>query len=82
VTKLLVERRARRNGVARRLMHEIERAAKSAGRTLLTLDTEEGGAGEHLYEALGWTRLGVIPGYALGTYGGLLGATFFFKQLA
>ncbi|HET8939196.1 MAG TPA: hypothetical protein VFN67_37385 [Polyangiales bacterium] len=45
------------------------------------LDTEEGGAGEHLYEALGWTRLGVIPGYALGTYGGLLGATFFYKQL-
>jgi len=82
VTKLLVERSARRKGVARRLMHEIERVAKSAGRTLLTLDTEEGGAGEHLYEALGWTRLGVIPGYALGTYGGLLGATFFFKQLA
>jgi GNAT superfamily N-acetyltransferase len=81
VTKLLVERSARRKGVARLLMQELERAAQQAGRTLLTLDTEEGGAGERLYEALGWTRLGVIPAYALGTYGGLLGATFFYKQL-
>lgn len=82
VTKLLVERSARRKGVAKLLMQEIERVAKQAGRSLLTLDTEEGGAGEHLYEALGWTRLGVIPNFALGTYGGLLGATFFYKQVA
>lgn len=82
VTKLLVERSARRKGVAKLLMQEIERVAKHAGRTLLTLDTEEGSAGDHLYEALGWTRLGVIPGFALGTHGGLLGATFFYKQLS
>jgi GNAT superfamily N-acetyltransferase len=81
VTKLLVERSARRKGIAKQLMQAIEQAARSAGRNLLTLDTEQGGAGERLYEALGWTRLGVIPDFALGTYGGLLGATFFYKSL-
>lgn len=82
VTKLLVERSSRRRGVARQLMLELERVAHEAGRTLLTLDTEQGGPAERLYEALGWTRLGVVPGFALGTHGGeLLAATFFYKQL-
>lgn len=81
VTKLLVLRSARQRGVGAQLMQAAEQAAQRAGRSLLTLDTEEGGAAERLYERLGWVRLGVIPGYALGTHGGLLGATFFYKAL-
>jgi GNAT superfamily N-acetyltransferase len=81
VTKLLVLRSARKRGVGAQLMQAAERAAQQAGRSLLTLDTEEGGAGERLYERLGWVRLGVIPHYALGTRGGRFGATFFYKAL-
>ena len=81
VTKLLVARSARRNGVGAELMRSLERVALEAGRTLLTLDTEAGSSGERLYERLGWVRLGMIPNYALGTYGGLCGATFFYKTL-
>lgn len=81
VTKLLVERSARRRGVASQLMRELERVALQAGRHLLTLDTEAEGPAERLYTSLGWTRLGVVPGYALGTYGGMCAATFFYKQL-
>lgn len=81
VTKLLVERGARRRGVATLLMQALERAALEAGRHLLTLDTEADSPAERLYASLGWTRLGVVPGYALGTYGGMCAATFFYKQL-
>lgn len=81
VTKLLVLRRARGQGLGAQLMQAVERAALEAGRSLLTLDTETGSAGERLYERLGWVRLGVIPDYALGAHGGMLPATFFYKTL-
>ena len=81
VTKLLVARSARRQGVGSGLMAALERAALEAGRCLLTLDTESGGTAERLYEQLGWVRLGVIPEYALGTDGALCSATFFYKKL-
>jgi len=82
VTKLLVARSARRRGVGAQLMSALETSAREAGRSLLTLDTEAGAAGERLYERLGWVRMGVIPNYALGTYGGLCDATFFYKSLS
>jgi len=65
VAKLLVKRSARGHGVAAMLMDEAERAARSAGKTLLVLDTVVGGSAEKLYSRLGWTRVGVIPRYAM-----------------
>jgi GNAT superfamily N-acetyltransferase len=82
VAKLLVHRRAQRCGVGRALMTRIETLARERGRSLLTLDTITGGAGESLYQRLGWTRLGIIPGYALFPMGELGDATFFYKHLA
>lgn len=64
VTKLLVHRRARRNGVGELLMREIERVAAEKGKSLLVLDTASGEA-VRLYERLGWNRVGIIPNYAL-----------------
>lgn len=81
VAKLLVQRSARRRGLASQLMQQVERVAQQAGRSLLTLDTEAGGAAERLYERLGWTRVGEIPDFALGAHGGLCAATFFYKTL-
>jgi len=81
VAKVLVHRRAQRNGIGRALMTRIESLARERGRTLLTLDTITGGAGEKLYQVLGWTRLGVIPGYAFFPMGELGDATFFYKRL-
>jgi acetyltransferase len=46
------------------------------------LDTEQGGAGERLYERLGYQRAGVIPDFARSSYTGTLHATvLFYKQL-
>jgi GNAT superfamily N-acetyltransferase len=65
IAKLLVHRSARRRGIAQLLMERAESEARAAGKTLLVLDTVTGGGAERLYARLGWTRVGVIPGYAL-----------------
>jgi ribosomal protein S18 acetylase RimI-like enzyme len=81
IAKLLVHRRARRKGVGTALMEEIERRARSAGFTLLTLDTRRGDAAETLYRRAGWTEVGVIPGYALNPDGSLCDTVVFYKAL-
>lgn len=83
VKKLLVHSRARRRGLARALMQSAEAEAKRRGLTLLTLDTEHGSAAEPLYHALGYTLLGILPGYALAADStALQPCAFFYKQLA
>jgi GNAT superfamily N-acetyltransferase len=81
VAKLQVHRRARGRGLGRALMEEIERCARAAGFTLLTLDTKRGDRAEKLYEATGWTRVGVIPNYALDPDGSSCDTVIFYKQL-
>lgn len=82
VAKLLVHRRARRQGLGEALMRAAEAEAARIGRTLLTLDTEAGSAAERLYGRLGWTRLGAIPGYATTADGTRReAASFFYKAL-
>jgi len=80
IAKMLVHRRARRQGIGAALLAAAERAARSAGKTLLVLDTASGDA-ERLYAKLGWQRCGVIPGYALLPGGGLCDTTFFYRTL-
>lgn len=81
VAKLLVRRSARRRGVAAHLMEAAEREALAEGRTLLVLDTVTGDDAERLYTRLGWTRVGVIPDYALYPDGRLCDTTVFYKRL-
>jgi ribosomal protein S18 acetylase RimI-like enzyme len=81
IAKLLVRRSARRRGIAQRLMAQAEREALAEGKTLLVLDTVTGDAAEHLYERLGFTRVGVIPGYALYPDGRPCDTTVFWKAL-
>jgi GNAT superfamily N-acetyltransferase len=82
VVRLLVHRRARRHGLGRALMRAIEDEARRRGRTTLVLDTREGDPSERLYQALGWTRAGVIPRYARSADGALDGSAFYYKLLA
>jgi len=81
IAKMLVHREARRRGIGAALMRSAEAAARAAGKTLLVLDTATGGDAERLYERLGWTRVGVVPHYALWPDGRPCATTFFFKQL-
>ncbi len=75
VRKLLVHPAARRRGIARMLMAELERAASQRGRSLLTLDTRTGDTAERLYTALGYKTTGVIPGFCRDPFDDRLDAT-------
>ncbi len=81
IAKLLVHRAARKRGIAARLMDAAEAEARAEGKTLLVLDTVTGDAAERLYERLGWTRVGVIPGYALYPDGRPCATTVFWKRI-
>jgi GNAT superfamily N-acetyltransferase len=82
VAKMLVRRAARRRGLGAVLMRAAVDAARAAGKTLLVLDTVTGGDAERLYTRLGWTRVGVIPHYALMPDGRPCDTTVFYKSLA
>jgi GNAT superfamily N-acetyltransferase len=81
VKKLLVHRRARGRGIGAALMQRVEVEAKARGRTVLVLDTAVGDAGERLYARAGWTRVGVIPDYALWPDGRFCDAAIFWKRV-
>jgi GNAT superfamily N-acetyltransferase len=81
VAKMLVRRSARRMGLGAALMQGAADAAAAAGRTLLVLDTVTGSDADRLYERLGWTRVGVVPGFALMPDGAPCDATYFYKRL-
>jgi len=82
VAKMLVHRRARRRGLAQRLLTALEAEACREGKTVLVLDTVTGGDAERLYARGGWQRVGEIPNYALMPDGQPCATTYFHKQLA
>ena len=80
IAKMLVHRRARRQGVGAALLSEAERLAYTLGKTLLVLDTASGDA-ERLYARQGWQYCGEIPDYALWPGGGPCATKIFYKFL-
>lgn len=81
LVKMLVHRRARRQGLGEALMRAAEDAGRAVGKTLLVLDAVTDGDAARLYGRLGWVRVGDIPGFALFPDGGVCGTTFFFRHL-
>lgn len=81
LTKMLVHRRARRQGLGGALLRAAEASARECGKTLLVLDTASADA-ERVYVRGGWQRCGEVPGYALWPDGRPCATTFFFKFLA
>jgi len=81
VAKMLVHRRARRTGIAGRLLAALDAVAREEGKTVLMLDTVTGGDAERLYERAGWQRAGVVPKFALMPDGAFCATTFFYKHL-
>jgi ribosomal protein S18 acetylase RimI-like enzyme len=79
--KVLVHRRARRQGLGAALIRAGEVVARECGKTLLVLDTVTGGDAARLYERLGWQRVGIIPDYALLPQGQMCSTTFYYRNL-
>ena len=78
VSKMLVHRAARRQGVGAALLTAAERHALAAGKTLLVLDTASDDAAR-LYVRQGWQHCGVIPDYALLPDGPPCATTIYYK---
>lgn len=81
VSKMLVHRRARRQGIAERLLKALETKARELGRTTLVLDTVTGSDASRVYGRRGWQKAGDIPGYALMPDGEPCSTTYYFLQL-
>jgi len=81
VSKMLVHRRARRQGLGAALMRAAEATAVECGKTLLVLDAVTDGDAARLYARLGWQRVGDIPNYALFPNGGFCSTTVFYRDL-
>lgn len=82
VCKLIVHRKCRGAGLGRRLMEAVEQAGRDAGFTLITLDARAGGTADKLYAKIGWSRVGIIPRYAVDADGkGLHDTVIYYKEL-
>ena len=81
LAKMLVHRRARRQGLGAALMQAAETVAQENGKTLLVLDAVTDGDGARLYQRLGWVRVGDIPDYALLPAGGPCSTTVFYRKI-
>ncbi len=81
VQRVAVARRARGTGIGRRLMEAVEEAALDRDLTLLWLTTHDATDACAFYEALGYTKVGVMPDYSLRPDGRLAGAAFYSKVL-
>lgn len=80
LAKMMVHPRSRGRGLGGALLAHAEAAAHAAGKTLLVLDTA-GDAAMRVYERGGWTKVGVIPDYALLPAGGLSPTVIYYKAL-
>lgn len=81
IGKVLVLRRARRQGLGRTLMEAAETQARADGRWLLILDTVTDSAADALYRSMGWHELGTMPDHSRLPDGELSPTTYFWKDL-
>ena len=72
----------RGRGTGRQLMAALEAAALESRLTLLWLTTHDGTDACAFYEAIGYTKLGVMPEYSRRPDGTLWPGAFYFKVLS
>lgn len=82
VSKLMVHQKARRQGVAKQLMLELENRAYALNRTTLVLDTRAGDPSNDLFDSLGYQLAGSIPQYAKSHDGQLHATHIYYKLLS
>jgi GNAT superfamily N-acetyltransferase len=81
VSKMIVGRAFRQQGIGAMLLAGVEAEARALGRTTLVLDTISHSAAARLYERGGWQRIGEISAYALMPDGAMAPTTLYARHL-
>jgi acetyltransferase len=81
VQRVGVASRMRGRGIGRELMEALEKVALESRLSLLWLTTHDGTEACAFYEAIGYTKLGVMPDYSRRPDGTLWPGAFYFKVL-
>jgi acetyltransferase len=81
VQRVAVGEAARGAGIGVRLMRALEEEAMRRGVTLLWLTTHDQTGACGFYEAIGYTKLGVMPNYSRRPDGALWPGAFYFREL-
>lgn len=81
VKSLLVHRRARRTGIGRKLVGELEHAALRHHRGLIYLDAQARSPAESFWRGLNYRILGELPDYACSPDGYYRPAVIYYKRL-
>lgn len=81
IQRLAVRAEIRGRGIGRALLEAAAERARAMGLTLLWLTTHADTDADRIYERCGWTRLGVMPGYAMRPDGAIVGNVFYYLEL-
>ncbi|CAN5339647.1 hypothetical protein BH18ACT12_BH18ACT12_04790 [soil metagenome] len=80
IQRVAVGEAARGAGIGARLMRAVEETAVRRGVTLLWLTTHDDAAACGFYEAIGYTKLGVMPNSSRRPDGTLWPGAFYFRE--
>ena len=81
IVRLAVRAEMRGLGVGRALLEAAVERARALGLSLLWLSTHADTDSDRIYERLGWTRMGTMPGYATRPDGAVVDNAFFYLEL-
>ena len=81
IVRLAVRAEMRGLGVGRALLEAAVERARALGLSLLWLSTHADTDSDRIYERLGWTRMGTMPGYATRPDGAIVDNAFFYLEL-
>jgi GNAT superfamily N-acetyltransferase len=81
IQRFAVSAAMRGRGIGRVLLEAAVERSRAMGLTLLWLSTHADTDSDRIYARLGWTRLGVMPGYATNPGGAIVGNVFYYLEL-
>ena len=81
IARFVVRGDMRGRGIGRVLLEAAVERARELGISLLWLTTHADTDSDRIYERLGWTRMGTMPGYAARPDGSLADNVFYYLEL-